>query len=311
VSENLDFTGERFTPECVREIRYEHFHRYALAADWLDGLKVLDAACGEGYGSQLLAAKARKVTGIDISAAAVAHATSRYNLSNLEFLVADCCATPFEDNSFDCIVSFETLEHLENQEQLLAEFRRLLRPGGFLIISSPDKAIYSDRMGYENPYHVRELYKDEFENLLANEFPAVQMLGQKLGFHSVVWPLEGERTGRYKSQRESVHKVQTMQKPSDEPVYLLAICAESPDHWPAFDQDLFLFDDDSGSVYQHYIHEIRHNMTAGAVMQGMEAELKRLREALECAQSQSPAESAAAAGSWLSRLKQKFLHRPD
>jgi 2-polyprenyl-3-methyl-5-hydroxy-6-metoxy-1,4-benzoquinol methylase len=63
VPENLEFTGERFTPECVREIRYEHLHRYAVAADWLGGLKVLDAACGEGYGSHLIARNAREVTG--------------------------------------------------------------------------------------------------------------------------------------------------------------------------------------------------------------------------------------------------------
>ena len=74
MSENLEFTGERFTPECTREIRYEHYHRYAVAAEWVKGRKVLDAACGEGYGSHWLAQRADSVTGIDVSAEAIAHA---------------------------------------------------------------------------------------------------------------------------------------------------------------------------------------------------------------------------------------------
>ena len=70
----LEFTGERFTPECVREIWYEHWHRYALVQPWAQGRRVLDAACGEGYGSALLARGAQSVLGLDISPAAVAHA---------------------------------------------------------------------------------------------------------------------------------------------------------------------------------------------------------------------------------------------
>ena len=188
--DNLEFTGERFTPECVREIHYEHIHRYALASRWVRGKNVLDAACGEGYGSAILARHAVSVTGVDLSAAAIEHAIGRYAASNLSFSVADCTRLPFADGQFDCIVSFETLEHLEQQEQMLAEFRRVLAADGFLVISSPDKAVYTDQQGNQNLFHRRELYRPELEALLGQVFPAVRLLGQGLAFHSVIWPLD-------------------------------------------------------------------------------------------------------------------------
>ena len=77
-SQPLPFTGERFTPECVREIWYEHWHRYVFARAFVRGKRVLDAACGEGYGSALLADEAASVVGIDVDAAAIQHARSRY-----------------------------------------------------------------------------------------------------------------------------------------------------------------------------------------------------------------------------------------
>src|SRR5687767_5056473 len=165
MTDPLPFTGERFTPECEREIWYEHWHRYAFAARLARGRRVLDAACGEGYGSALLARGAASVLGIDISADAVAHATARYaQRPKLRFEAGD--ATALDDlpaASFDLIVSFETLEHVEAQERMLDGFARLLAPDGALVLSSPDKRTYSEAAGFRNEYHVRELYRDELE----------------------------------------------------------------------------------------------------------------------------------------------------
>jgi len=135
----LEFTGERFTPECVREIAYEHWHRYAWAARLVAGKRVIDAACGEGYGSHILAASAARVTGYDLSDEAIAHATQRYGSESLDFCQADVTRLPLGDGEVDVVVSFETLEHLEAQDAMLAEFRRVLRPDGFMLISSPDR----------------------------------------------------------------------------------------------------------------------------------------------------------------------------
>jgi len=277
VPEPLEFTGERFTPECVREIRYEHFHRYAFARQRVAGRNVLDAACGEGYGSALLAAAAQSVVGVDQSESAIAHARDRYHASNLQFMVANCLELPFENGEFDCIVSFETLEHLEQHEELLTEFRRVLRPDGFLLLSSPDKAVYSDQLKTANEFHPRELYRGELESLLAAHFPAFRLWGQKLLFQSAIWALE-EMPG-VSLQQENGGKVEEFSAPNHNPVYFIAVCAADEDSLPDFNCGLSLFDDAAESVYAHYYHEIRKNMAAGALLAEKERELAELKSA--------------------------------
>ena len=182
----LDFTGERFTPECVREIWYEHYHRYAFACHLVKNKTVLDAACGEGYGSNILATEAKNVTGLDIDFESINHATSRYNKENLSFVQGSCTELPFEAQSFDVIVSFETLEHLKEQSQMLSEFKRVLKKDGVLLISTPDKKHYSDATGFTNEYHVKELYKDEFESLLDKYWKNTIWYSQAMAFHSIL-----------------------------------------------------------------------------------------------------------------------------
>jgi ubiquinone/menaquinone biosynthesis C-methylase UbiE len=279
VSNKLEFTGERFMPECVREIRYEHYHRYVFARELLHGRKVLDAACGEGYGSALLAASASSVTGVDLDRAAIEHASSRYRSGNLQFETADCLDLPFEEAAFDAIVSFETLEHLEDQRRLLAGFRRVLRPGGFLLISTPDKAVYTDRLGNRNAFHVRELYRAEFESLLGEFFPAYRLWGQKLMFHSAIWSLDPRRG--YRFQQEKDDEVSDFAATPHAPVYLIALCAADEAALPSPDEGLSLFDDAPESVYAHYYHEIRKNMAAGELLADLEREIAELRAGAE------------------------------
>lgn len=279
MSDTLEFTGERFTPECLREIWYEHFHRYVFAREFVSGKRVLDAACGEGYGSALLATAAAHVTGADISAEAIEHARARYQAANLEFVQGDAARLPFDDHSFDVIVSFETLEHLQDQQGLLAEFRRVLEPGGFLLISTPDKAVYTDRMGNDNPFHVAELYRHEFEALLKAQFPEIRLWGHKLAFHSMIWSLAAQTGARLHRERNGA--IDSSDKPSADPVYFLAFCALDANSLPQPGNGLSLFDDAADSVYEHYYHEIRKNMAAGALLEEKEQEIIRLRSALE------------------------------
>ncbi len=301
MSKPLEFDGERFTPESVREIWYEHMHRYAFAMQFVKGKQVLDAACGEGYGSALLAGVAASVTGVDVSRKAIDHATQRYAKQGLAFEQADCADLPFEDDAFDAVVSFETIEHLEAQEAMLAEFRRVLKPGGFLLISSPDKAVYSDQQGFENPHHVRELYADEFRELLGTQFPALRMLGQKLMFHSAIFPLEpGEgdaASGGFHIQTDDGNGPEKRATPVQAPMYLLAFCAGSDDLLPSGQDGLWLFDDAQESVYQHYQHEIRKNMQAGGILAERDAQLAEARQALEEAR-----QAISEGSSWLRRL---------
>lgn len=279
----LAFTGERFTPECVREIRYEHLHRYAFARELVRGKSVLDAACGEGYGSALMADAAAAVTGVDLSAESVAHARERYRAPNLSFRRADCLDLPFDDAAFDCIVSFETLEHLEDHDGLMREFRRVLKPDGFLLISSPDKAVYTDQLQNRNEFHLRELYRPELEALLTAHFQAWRLWGQRLLFHSAIWRLDGsgdENPGTGFLQ-EAGPGVRASAQPPQDPVYFLAVCAGAEEDLPEPAQALSLFDDAGQSVYAHYYHEIRKNMATGEALAARDRELERLRAALD------------------------------
>ena len=275
MSNSLEFTGERFTPEGVREIWYEHFHRYVFARALVKGRRVLDAACGEGYGANMLAAAAGSVTGVDISERAIAHAKARYPAENLEFRVADCLRLPFDDGTFDCIISFETLEHLEDHRGLLSEFRRVLAAEGFLLLSTPDKAVYTDQQQNQNEFHVRELYRADFESLLASFFPAWRLWGQKLLFQSAIWSLEAGSGVAFQQEHEG--ELSEYSSPHHDAVYFLALCAADPASLPEIEKGLSLFDDAAESVYEHYYHEIRKNMMAGELLAEKERELATIK----------------------------------
>ncbi len=272
---SLPFTGERFTPECVREIWYEHWHRYAFARRFAANKHVLDAACGEGYGSALLADVAAEVTGVDIDADSVAHARARYaERPRLRYESMDATTLTFPDRAFDLVVSFETLEHLAAQEQLIAGFSRVLADDGLLLISSPDKRTYSELAGFRNEFHVRELYREELLALLKPHFADVRLYGQKLLFQSTLWSIDSD-TDRSEVFTASIGGEGMTSGFDVAPMYFIAVCAKRalPDVLPG----LSVFGDREESVYAHYNHEIHKNMTAGARIAELEAQVERLR----------------------------------
>src|SRR5215831_4273068 len=119
----LEWTGERFLP-WIKDatIAYEHLHRYAYAATLVQHKRVLDLACGEGYGAKLLSASASFVLGIDIDENTVRHAREKYGSANLKFDSGSITAVPVkEDHSFEAIICFEAIEHIDDQETLLTE----------------------------------------------------------------------------------------------------------------------------------------------------------------------------------------------
>lgn len=265
-------------PECVREIAYEHWHRYAWAEKLVQGRRVLDAACGEGYGSYFLSGSAQSVVGIDIDASTIDHACRRYQAENLTFTSANALNLPFADKSFDVVVCFETLEHLEDHDVLLSEFKRVLVTDGCLILSSPNKATYRDQANYDNPFHVRELYQNELENLLSRHFSNYVLWAQKLNFVSSIWPLNCEST----SNNDKSHRWLTLEKarvdetqwPKSEIGFFLAIASMSD---LSTDRRLSLFTDSLESVYQHYNAEIRHHIESGALLAEKEREIEELK----------------------------------
>ena len=280
----MGFTGERFVPECTREIWYEHWHSYQFASAFAAGKRVLDAACGEGYGSALLARRAASVVGVDIAEEAVRHARERYaGQANLRFEAGDCTALAAPAQPYDLIVSFETLEHVAAQEALVAGFARALADDGLLLISSPDRRTYSDESGFRNEYHVRELYRDELVALLQRHFPVVRLFGQKLLFQSAIWDEQAHGAGPAQAATMTGNDVAAGLAYA--PLYHVAVCAKRPlaQALPA----LSLFGDAEESVYRHYNGEVRRNMAAGAriaeletALAGAERECDRLAAAL-------------------------------
>ncbi len=247
---SLPFTGERFTPEIKGAIWYEHWHRYCAALPAAAAKRVLDAACGEGYGSRLLAGAGRDVTGIDIDRDAIEHAAHRYGgRSNLRYVRASCTALPFVDSSFDLIISFETIEHLAEQEAMLDEFRRVLAPAGALIISSPNKDVYSAESDGENHFHVRELSRQELATMLDARFERQAWYGQRVVAHSMLWA--EARSHRPTELLALVDdRVESSAAPAA-PMYFIVVCggaaAALPD-LPAFSA----FDDGAQSLYRDY-----------------------------------------------------------
>lgn len=171
----LEFTGERIVPGQVEpDLYHEHMARYAFACRLARHKRVLDAACGTGYGSAALAAQASFVAALDISIEAIEAARRCYARPNLEFLVSRAEEMPFRDAAFDLIVAFEVIEHLDDWRALLGEARRLLAPGGQFIVSTPNRLYYAETRAIAgpNPFHAREFEYEEFRAALEEFFPS-------------------------------------------------------------------------------------------------------------------------------------------
>lgn len=172
----LEPTGERMVPEhAAARTFWEHVGRYRFALGFARGRRVLDVACGEGYGAAaLLRAGAAGLVGVDRAPEVVAHARARYGI---DARAGDALDLPLADRSVDLVVSFETIEHVDDQARFLDECARVLAPGGTLVVSTPNRPVYSAE-GHHNPHHHRELDEAEFRALLAPRFGPVGLFTQ-------------------------------------------------------------------------------------------------------------------------------------
>lgn len=193
MSDNAEslFTGERFVPGIQdTKLEIEHFQRYLSVKELVRGRHVLDGACGEGYGSAILAETAASVVGIDIDAGAIERASEKYgNIQNLKFVEASISDLHMiDDKSIDVVISFETIEHVpvEVQKSYLDEVYRILKPDGFLVMSTPNKEIYSDLYHYHNEFHIREFYKNEYVEFLQERFKNVRLYNQYFEVASII-----------------------------------------------------------------------------------------------------------------------------
>jgi SAM-dependent methyltransferase len=223
----MPFTGERLTSGISGQTEIEHLHRYLLARHLSRNKKVVDVASGEGYGAALLAQVASSVVGIEIAAEAVRHATASYRRPNLHFAQGDARSMPVANRSADLVVSFETIEHFVEHEAFLAEIRRVLRPDGTLVISTPDQENYSPTDTPANPFHMRELAKEEFSANLEKFFKHVHLLRQRPLIGSVLLP-SSPYSEHISFERRGDHIECSIGLPR--PQYLVAVASDQPPH---------------------------------------------------------------------------------
>lgn len=180
----MEFTGERFVlGKADGEIETEHLHRYNAVLELASGKNVLDIACGEGFGTAILARKAASVWGVDISDEAIAYARQKYEKYNLKYKQGSVESLDFDDDLFDMIVSFETIEHVDElvQDKFLKEASRVLKKNGILVISTPDKYLYTDLPNHRNPYHIKEFYYSEYKDFWRKTSNMLTFITRMLG----------------------------------------------------------------------------------------------------------------------------------
>ena len=177
----IEWTGERCVPWSPDvQVVYEHLHRYLWAAQLVTGKRVLDLGSGEGFGASILADNASEVLGIDVDERTVEHARLNWASPGVSFEVGSALdLSALHEGSFDAVVAFEIIEHLADQDRMLAEVARVLTPDGLLIVSTPDRRIYSETTGQVNPFHEHELTSEEFTGLLEASFTNVGIWGQR------------------------------------------------------------------------------------------------------------------------------------
>ncbi|MEU7628848.1 class I SAM-dependent methyltransferase [Nocardia sp. NPDC049220] len=181
--EPLPLTGERTVPGIAEENYWFRRHEiaYARMLDRCAGKTVLEAGSGEGYGADMIADVATEVIGLDYDSSAVEHVRARY--PRVRMLHGNLAALPLEDASVDVVVNFQVIEHLWDQSQFLRECLRVLRPGGELLISTPNRITFSPgRDTPLNPFHTRELHAAELTQLLVEAgFEVARMIGVQHG----------------------------------------------------------------------------------------------------------------------------------
>jgi len=267
---------ERYTTEHLFHQWYEHWHRYYWVLPLIKDLQLADLACGEGYGAALLAQHAKHVTAVDIDAVTIQKAQQKYPQENIRFVCADALNTDLAADQFDCITSFETLEHLAEHEALLLEFKRLLKQDGVLIISTPDTDVYNPQDKH-NHHHVKELNRGEFQALIAKHFKHHVLFGQQLQLASVINSLD-QQSENATLKANWVQQGEEFAGPGKKPkpTYLLAIATDCEQNLETFKQlGGSCFNDSENSLFKHHEQQLQRLQAVDKRMPELEQQLQQ------------------------------------
>ena len=275
-------------PTASAEAAYDHSTRYRLAERYVEGKEVIDMGCGAGDGTHRLAGAAHSVLGVDISEDAVAHASSHYQAPNLRYEVGNVTDLPYEDESFEAAVSFKTIEHLEDPEQLVLQAKRLLKGDGVLVVSTPNRQTYSIDRNRMNPHHVSEMYPLEFRELLERNFEHVQMYWQGALAGSVIAPDPEELPEDGQVTLESAQfslPAPAFGRGFPETLYMVAVCTngEAPEPlrepFMVLDRDRYIYEVHEDLL--HYQHMYRNHLTSPLEIQQMNKLLQEANNQVE------------------------------
>lgn len=179
----LEDDGERMVPEFHKgTVLYaEHMTRYLAAKQLVKGLTVLDIASGSGYGTKILSSSAKTVYGVDVDEGAIKYANSNYSAKNIVYKLGDGINIPLDDNSVDVVITFETIEHIENYSHFVKEVKRVLKPNGIAVVSTPNELEFTEG----NHFHLHEFEHDELKNLLHKDFTNID------AYYQATWVYAG------------------------------------------------------------------------------------------------------------------------
>lgn len=214
--------GERMVPAFHKGtlVYGEHLTRYESIEPLVKDKIVLDVASGSGYGSYILATWAKKVIGVEIDQASVNYAQKNYTKPNINYLKGSAENIPVDDHSVDVVVSFETIEHLQNYKKFLSEVKRVLKPDGIVLVSTPNDLEFAE----DNKFHRHEFTYSEINTLLKEYFQYVDFLYQYTWLYAAV--MKKERAAKEWSQDFRTNNYASVD--SNKAVYFIAICSDQP-----------------------------------------------------------------------------------
>ncbi len=286
---SLQDTGERMIPAYHKGhlVYGEHIVRYQAAANLVEGKVVLDIASGSGYGSAFLGTTAKQVYGVDINADAIAYANKNYAAKNVRFIKGDGVNIPLEDNAVDVVVSFETIEHIEDYKTFMGEVRRVLKDDGLFILSTPNDAEFPEN----NHFHIYEFEQKELKELISKFFKQTKWYFEATWLYNALL----DKQKLTETWEGSLHTLQTAPVPSKRCLSFFVLCANRPIHESVeplaaiaehysersrqeYEQSIRKHMNDQAAIMQHQEHVLAEKEAA---IQRLQADLSSVQKYLE------------------------------